>query len=80
MARMNWDKAKKYKSDNYDYINGKSLSFKEQEKLENRRVNALIFIQSYQGNSNFINSLKSKRLLSIKQIQVIEEIQKNLKD
>ena len=77
MARMDWDKAKKYKSINYDYSSGKSLSFKDQEKLENRRVNALIFISSYQCYSKFINSLKNRRLLSIKQIEVVEKIMRD---
>lgn len=79
MAKLNWSKAKKYTSHNMNYETGKSLSYKDQEKIESRKVSALLFIQLYQGHSNFINSLKGKRLLSVKQIQVIEEIQKNYK-
>lgn len=79
MTKLNWSKTKKYTSDNINYETGKSLSYKDQEKIENRKVLALLFIQSYQGNSNFINSLKNKRLISIKQVKVIEEIQKNYK-
>ena len=77
MARLNWDKAKKYQSINYNYDTGKSLSFKELEKLEKRRVKALIFVSSYQGYSKFINSLKNKRILSIKQIEVVEKIMRD---
>ncbi len=74
MSRMDWSKARKYKSVNFDYATGKSLSFKEQEKLENRRVKSLIFIANYKGNNKFINSLKAKRLLSVKQMEVIEKL------
>ena len=74
MARLNWSKAKTYKSDNFDYSSGKSLSFKDQEKLESRRSDALTLIATYNGNNNFINSLKCKRLISIKQVEVVEKI------
>ena len=77
MARLNWDKAKKYKTSNYNPYMGKSLPYKEQTELEERRVKALIFVSSYKGYSKFINSLKNKRVLSIKQIEVVEKIMRD---
>jgi hypothetical protein len=78
MSRLNWNKAKKYQSVNYNHETGKSLTYKQLEKFENRRVEALIFIQTYQGNSNFINSLKCKSFLTVRQIEVVEKISKQL--